>query len=275
LQILQVKRWSELQNVLADGFCGNQWIFRGQRNSSWPLQTRIQRVCRDFESAKYRGAEIHLLHQFQRRLHHYRLDVPAHDDTLEWFALMQHYGAPTRLLDWTRSPYVAAYFAIEECSIESPCSIWVVNIESLRNDVLDKHPSLFEAIIGTEAESETRTIGDKELFKKFVLDNTGQGVLPVEPFRMNERMAVQQGLFLVPISIEHSFLDNMKGTTGEENAQKPSLWRIDISLDRSARLNCLEELRKVNIHRGSLFPGIDGFAQSLTTEIEIWGRKVQ
>ena len=80
----------------------------GQRDADWPLQTRLERVCSSFERAKLKEAERHLLHQFQRRLHHYRVDVPALDDSLKWFALMQHHGAPTRLLDWTRSPYVAA-----------------------------------------------------------------------------------------------------------------------------------------------------------------------
>ena len=212
-----------------------------------------------------------MLHQFQRRLHHYRIDVPAQDDALEWFALMQHYGAPTRLLDWTKSPYVAAYFAVEECSLESPCSVWVVNIQALHNDVLEKRPSLLEALVNSETETGTKTIGDKQLFREFVLDDTDLGVLAVEPFRMNERMAVQQGLFLVPISIEQSFLSNLRGTLDPKPEDTPNLWRIDLSLDRPGRLNCLEELRKMNIHRGSLFPGIDGFAQSLTTEIEIWG----
>ena len=44
--------------------------------------------------------------------------VPA--NRLEWLALMQHYGTPTRLLDFTRSPYVACYFALEELPRTDP-----------------------------------------------------------------------------------------------------------------------------------------------------------
>ena len=131
--------WRELQGALIDRFHGNQWVFRGQGSSSWQLETKLERVCRSFEGSKYREAEFHLLHQFQRRLHHYLADVPEKDDILEWFALMQHHGAPTRLLDWTRSPFVAAFFAVEQCSERSPCAVWVVTLQALHNDVLKKN----------------------------------------------------------------------------------------------------------------------------------------
>ena len=264
---MRVNRWSGLRRALEESFCGNQWIFRGQRDAGWGLQTKLERVCRDFESSKYLEAEQHLLHQFQRRLHHYRVDVPALDDTLEWFALMQHHGAPTRLLDWTKSPYVAAYFAIEDCAPDMPCRVYIVNLQELHNEVLEKTPGLFDAVM----KSPSHAIGDMTVFNEFVMQRSELSVLAVEPFRMNERMAVQQGLFLVPVSTQHSFLANLKGAVAGELTATDYLWALDLELDAPNRLNCLEELRKMNIHRGSLFPGIDGFSQSLNTEIEIWG----
>lgn len=47
--------------------------------------------------------------------------------TMEWLALMQHFGAPTRVLDITKSSYVAAYFAIEDATAGDDCAVWAIN----------------------------------------------------------------------------------------------------------------------------------------------------
>ena len=55
-----------------------------------------------------------MLDDFQRAAHHYESNLPPGGQVVDWFTLMQHHGAPTRMLDWTRSPYVALYFAMKE-----------------------------------------------------------------------------------------------------------------------------------------------------------------
>ena len=54
-----------------------------------------------------------LVHDFRRRAHHYIQSPPSPDEHLEWLALVQHHGGPTRLLDFTKSFYVASFFAVE------------------------------------------------------------------------------------------------------------------------------------------------------------------
>ena len=87
----------------------HRWAFRGMGSANWALQTSLERLS----VGPVVQAERYLLTAFQRRAHHHVRDCPDSDDYLEWLALMQHHGAPTRLLDCTRSPYVALFFALE------------------------------------------------------------------------------------------------------------------------------------------------------------------
>jgi hypothetical protein len=95
------------------------WCFRGQRDAHWNLDTSLDlAVKRDFDGGYdhlERKPELHeLLFLFRQQAHQYITDLPSSDDLGSWFALMQHHGAPTGFLDWTKSPYVALYFAFEE-----------------------------------------------------------------------------------------------------------------------------------------------------------------
>src|SRR5258708_4434671 len=61
----------------------------------------------------------------QRTYHQYANHVPRKNSEIEWLSVMRHHGAPTRLLDFTYSIYVAAYFALETADMD--CAVWAVN----------------------------------------------------------------------------------------------------------------------------------------------------
>jgi len=101
-----------------------EWAFRGQCDQRWSLETSIDRASkRSIKLPTHDGLdntsqvlldpsrnEKNMLEEFRRRAHHFLKSTPADDEILDWLALMQHYGAPTRMLDWTQFPYVATYF---------------------------------------------------------------------------------------------------------------------------------------------------------------------
>lgn len=128
--------WTEPEPAVSlDSFRGwlneldGSWGFRGQRESDWTLQTSLDREIRVFHNSGHypldrQTEENELLFRFQQQVHNYVRHLPSADDRAGWLALMQHYGVPTQLLDWTQSPYVALYFAVEEKpqGIKKDCS---------------------------------------------------------------------------------------------------------------------------------------------------------
>ncbi len=129
----------------------NEWIFRGHENLNWPLQTSFERMFdetgKDYLEAQ--EMEIALIKKFQREAHYY--GIPSFDylNIPEWLSIMQHYGAPTRLLDWTHSPWVGAFFAIidKKASDKNDAALLALNWKRLDSVTGKKFRIYFTLII--------------------------------------------------------------------------------------------------------------------------------
>ena len=146
--------WSQLMHYFekhtrsSDDGDGEQWVFRGQKDSTWPLKTTLERAFANVFPSSVEEQEVALpdvgklevglLRKFQRECHRFRLSsAPAEDDILEWLAWMQHYGAPTRLLDCTYSFLIAAFFAVENAGDvpNRPSAVWALNVGAMRAEL--------------------------------------------------------------------------------------------------------------------------------------------
>lgn len=104
-------------------------FFRGQSNADWGLDTGLHRTFLHLASGSLNesGLENSIIGSFKREFGAHSRMRPSEDDLLGWLSLMQHYRAPTRLLDWTTSPLVALYFAVRDLDPDIDGAVWVLN----------------------------------------------------------------------------------------------------------------------------------------------------
>lgn len=235
----------------------HRWIFKGLECSCWDLKTTLERECERFniKGDDVPRREYNMIREFQRRLHHYEVSVPDRDNIDEWMALMQHFGAPTRLLDFTYSPYVAAFFAFEKAQ-KWDIAIWAVDTDWIDNKFEENNKDNFLYDFAEQYANYRSPAAFRRLFLK---DIDNEYVLTINPFRLNDRLAYQQGLFLCPASVKVGFMKNLGGLFRGLSTDKPVRKYV---LKIEERDGVLHQLHKMNINRITLFPGLAGFAES-------------
>jgi FRG domain len=109
-----------------------QWLYRGHTKSEYKLIPSLFRLKNVLENSflSWDELEKHLIREFKREatqhLDHRRLTK------IDWLCLAQHHKLPTRLLDWTRNPLIALYFATEN-NYESNGDVWCMGFPSTNN----------------------------------------------------------------------------------------------------------------------------------------------
>jgi hypothetical protein len=207
------------------------------------------------------------MREFKRRAHHYLSSVPPDANRLEWLALMQHHGAPTRLLDWTYSLHVAMHFALIHVLRQGSGApvVWMVDTEWCRDASVEVAQTAAQIAggpanvlsLGAKYAMEE---GDEEGVSDDLLwSNTARGVWPVNPFRLNERLTIQKGVFLAPGDPTVSFVDNFTVLPGHE--EPPHILQYVLPADSINAIG--KTLYDANVTDATLFPGLDGFARSL------------
>lgn len=249
-----VSRWSDFVAIVQRWQGFRNWCFRGQGDATWLLNCSLTRhieVSKVVEGA-WERQEARIQRIFRRKSHLFLDDLPD-EDQLEWLALMQHHGAPTRLLDFTWSPYVAAFFALERA--EKPAAVWALNLPLLW-DIHERRR--IDGIKVTDADPR-----DRRTFEQVFLPNRHAFVWQGDPFRMPQRVVAQSGTFLVTSHLGRTVEQILEGYPDDGELL------IKFVLDTATmRAEAMAQLYSMNITQATLFPGLDGLARSMAYEFE-------
>jgi hypothetical protein len=256
----QASSWDDF--VLWVQELSGSWCFRGQREAQWSLSTSLDRsVRRDIFTEYPNGITVtghdHAdrdeegrknLVQFREEASHIR-NVPSSGDLGSWFALMQHYGTPTRFLDWTSSPFVAAYFAFEHEAqdAEKRSAIWALDLDWLEKRGRELLPPEVLVSAGDDAETHAR-------WENRLIEECHEAVIiKVSPLSVNDRMAAQRGVLLCKRFHQAYFsVTLMTMMIHPAVPDYPVVRKLEV--DAGQRKEFLERLRAMSIHRESLFP---------------------
>ena len=181
---------------------------------------------------------------------------PADQDRylVNWWGLMRHHFAPTRLLDWTESPYVAAYFAVSEF-LEQPGAIWLVHARFLNEAAKGKGGILTDK---TKQAPYFRDLGHPEI------------VEPLFPLQKSDRMAAQKGLFTVSRNVAVDHVEGIMNSIESPESANGELLFAKLILPSEIKREVRHQLEFMNVTAFNLFPGVDGLGRSVTESLELF-----
>lgn len=239
-----------------------KYVFRGHKDYSWCLATTFERAVSAVDNKSWGELEEKIILEFKRRAHHYISDLPQSE--VEWLALMQHHGSPTRLLDFTRSFLIALYFAVENASCDS--AVWAIDTSYF---IKRPEPVWKDHLLSTyckDAEDEVNQILKNS-------ESSKSGIIFVEPFKQNQRLAIQKGVFAFSKNIQKSFgentVENLKSFKQDHESDSPKYVAQKIRIPKKYHIEIITLLDRMNINSATLFPGLDGYAKSQINHINI------
>jgi len=266
LSILAVEEFKQLTDLLkALEKLPSRYIYRGHSCYDWELQSSLERVLGKNYKSKAKEYEEFALKFFKRRFHlHDNLKAFTPTSKLEWLSIMQHYGFRTRMLDFTYSPYVALYFALE--------NMFDPNIEKFAICAIDEEGILKQSLKYLKEKDKSITTNYEKitedrnvLFEK--IDVMSPEVLWItEPASLNPRLEMQQGCFLFSgksgKSIENLFEKDLY------NSVKNYLFIAPCSKPHEI-LEIYELLKRMNIDGRTIYGGLEGLARSSNLEMYV------
>lgn len=323
---VRIHSWEEFASLIGK-MPSKQWCFRGHEVSSWKLQTGLDRIRLKWEArntaalqlqternvsilqpdfiawrksmARDRDYERTMIWEFKNQL---KLLAHPNGDNLSLLGMMQHYGTKTRLLDFTFSPYVAAFFAFEFEEAFTERAVYAINLgvfgglsdtlksmHSFKNgdDVFNEKDLKYYSDLKRLLEEFKSGLIDKwDVLASIANNNIGgteqedsSDIIPVRLTTPNQRLIAQSGLFMLPLCFDpfDATLARMMNRPSKEVNEPPFIcekcpWLSDVVnqavlirfvFDKSMNDCALLFLRQLNLLPNVIYPDLEGLARSM------------
>lgn len=259
----------ELLQYLKELEISEDTFYRGHANHEWKLIPSIFR--QDFQ-----GTE----HQFYVEMRqHNPTEFEEKECLFDQLALMQHYSIPTRLLDWTKNPLIALYFATD-------------NYDKIDGEIIIYTPKktyysgmYAEKVLSKLVHASNRKLFSLESFKNLYIDSCKVSdfipneqsleslisrVILVKPRITNKRLRAQQGCFtlhgnVIKVQDGKKYINILESSI--DTLEEDILCRVRIN--HIAKLKIREELDILGINAGTLFPDLENYAKFLKEKLKI------
>ncbi|MBQ3761794.1 MAG: FRG domain-containing protein [Clostridia bacterium] len=230
----------------------SDYYYRGQRNVAYKMRTSLYRNC----GAKQKELERPILQYFTK---YASIEDPTLNESVWKQMIMgQHYGLPTRLLDWTRSPLVALHFAMDETTFNKmdkrDCVVWRMNIKDLNRNLPDRYKqALSQRHTSTFSVELLHSVVDS--LEQYDRDMGTCTMASLEPPSISQRIINQYSFFsVIPSGITdiEAFFDEHTEETVRFVISKDIRWDLRDLLDQ------------YNVNERIVYPGLDGLSKWIT-----------
>ena len=257
--------------VLGIQACTPNFIFRGHSNHQkyklLPGIFREREISPGHITTEYSQLEFNILNDFISEACRFVKDIPV-EDVPAWLEIAQHFGVPTRLLDFTENPLVALYFACTG-SPEEDAAVWIIN-EPIYNKKFFSEGSLVLAMrskqIVSKIVSEEVVYQDYQDYQAQHYNNPNYIQWPwiYKPHYYEERMNLQSSVFMIwganrgPLT---NFISQNEFMVEEDVTNQTCGLICSISIPAGRKRELLNQLNLCGVNEKFIYPGIDGIGR--------------
>ena len=265
------------------GFLQEKTLFRGMKDCSHELLPKVYSKNEDNNYRTYTVDESDILHNFMKKSYSFLQNPPKDDDHEKWITIAQHYGIPTRILDWSEGCLVSLFFAVKQLDMDNDGIVWALNPTRYKKWFLANDDVCKRDRIVTQDEVIVKLSSNRNIVSAFNEETDGyQYPYFYYPFFIDERMKTQQSVFMV-WGNEKRPLDQIVNTKiivylkkdkdryltkseGKEKNWSHNEFLLKLIINKDSKKYIKKQLDMCGINEYSIFPTLDSFGQYLNEQ---------